>query len=67
MENLPDDFFINMLAFTKTTYRDVYPTVDPTAPANSLAGKVAVVTGANRGIGRRVCLTFRLSILPSDH
>ena len=34
-------------------YHDVYPAIDPTKPELSLVGKVAVVTGASRGIGAR--------------
>lgn len=39
------------LQFTRTVYQDVYSAIDPTKPELSLAGKVAVVTGASRGIG----------------
>ena len=41
----------NGLQFTRTMYHDVYPAIDPTKPELSLVGKVAVVTGASRGIG----------------
>jgi hypothetical protein len=43
-------------AFTKKVYRDVYPAVNPEAPALSQAGKVVMITGASRGIGRHVRL-----------
>ena len=43
----------NGLQFTRTMYHDVYPAIDPTKPELSLVGKVAVVTGASRGIGAR--------------
>ena len=39
------------LQFTRTTYQDVYSAIDPVSPELSLAGKVAIVTGASRGIG----------------
>ncbi|KAG4441113.1 hypothetical protein IFR05_003403 [Cadophora sp. M221] len=52
MENLPVDFFVTSQAFTKSTHRDVYPAIDPTAATNSQAGKVIVITGASKGLGR---------------
>jgi hypothetical protein len=51
---LPDDFFVTVSQFTKTTYRDEYPEVDPTSKALSLEGKVVVITGTSQGIGRHV-------------
>lgn len=54
MSDLPDDYYVTSQAFTKTTYRDVYPSIDPTAASNSQAGKVVVITGASKGIGRLV-------------
>jgi hypothetical protein len=42
--------------FTKHVYQDVYPSIDPSNPELSLAGKVAIVTGASRGIGAKVGL-----------
>ncbi|TVY91615.1 Short chain dehydrogenase [Lachnellula willkommii] len=52
MENLPVDYFVKTGQFTKTTNRDVYPSIEPTAASNSQAGKVIVITGASKGIGR---------------
>ncbi|KAK0123957.1 hypothetical protein ONS95_008945 [Cadophora gregata] len=52
MENLPVDFFVTSQAFTKSTFRDVYPAIDPASPSNSQAGKVIVITGASKGLGR---------------
>lgn len=49
------DSFVKLDAFTSQTYRDVYPTIDPTRPELSQAGKVIVITGASRGLGRLVC------------
>jgi hypothetical protein len=40
------------MAFTKNAYRDIYPAVQPTRPELSQAGKVVVITGATRGLGR---------------
>ncbi|TVY18084.1 Short chain dehydrogenase [Lachnellula arida] len=52
MENIAAEYFVKTGQFTKTTYRDVYPSVEPTAASNSQAGKVIVITGASKGIGR---------------
>ncbi|KAK9490685.1 hypothetical protein V1508DRAFT_255054 [Lipomyces doorenjongii] len=52
MEQLPDHYFTTTNSFTKNVYRDVYPGVDPTSPALSQAGKIVVITGASRGIGK---------------
>ncbi|KAK3298760.1 uncharacterized protein B0H64DRAFT_422497 [Chaetomium fimeti] len=53
MENLPSDHFLTSLQFTKNVYQDVYPSIDPSKPELSLAGKVVIITGASRGIGAR--------------
>jgi hypothetical protein len=53
-DNLPDDFFVTSHQFTRTAYRDVYPSIDPTSPELSQAGKVVIITGASKGIGRHV-------------
>ncbi|KAK5656637.1 hypothetical protein OQA88_4617 [Cercophora sp. LCS_1] len=51
MESLPADHFLTSLQFTRNVYQDVYPSIDPTKPELSLAGKVVIITGASRGIG----------------
>lgn len=53
MENLPTDYFVTSLQFTKHAYQDVYPSIDPSNPELSLAGKVVIITGASRGIGAK--------------
>ncbi|KAF1991381.1 NAD(P)-binding protein [Aulographum hederae CBS 113979] len=53
MDSLPADYFVTSMQFTKKTYRDQYPAIDPTSPALSQAGKVIVITGASRGLGAR--------------
>ncbi|KAG7292168.1 hypothetical protein NEMBOFW57_002203 [Staphylotrichum longicolle] len=53
MENLPADHFVTSLQFTKHVYQDVYPSIDPSNPELSLAGKVVIITGASRGIGAK--------------
>lgn len=37
--------------FTPHNRTAPYPSIDPTNPANSLVGKVAIITGASRGLG----------------
>ena len=54
MDNLPDHYFTTNNSFTHSVYRDVYPAVDPKSPALSQAGKVVMITGASRGIGKQV-------------
>ncbi|KIW99252.1 uncharacterized protein Z519_00915 [Cladophialophora bantiana CBS 173.52] len=39
-------------SFTKGIYRDGYPTIDPTRPELSQNGKVFMITGTSKGIGR---------------
>ncbi|KIW29746.1 uncharacterized protein PV07_05535 [Cladophialophora immunda] len=39
-------------SFTKGIYRDVYPTIDPRRPELSKNGKVVMITGASKGIGK---------------
>ncbi|TDZ32219.1 Short chain dehydrogenase citE [Colletotrichum spinosum] len=51
MATPPSDHFVKALQFTKRVHRDVYPAIDPANPELSLAGKVAIITGASRGIG----------------
>jgi len=48
------EYFVKQLQFTKKTYRDTYPAIDPTAASSSQAGKVVLITGASQGIGRNV-------------
>jgi hypothetical protein len=46
------NLFVKAMAFTKTAHRDIYPAVQPTRPELSQSGKVIVITGATRGLGR---------------
>jgi hypothetical protein len=50
--NTDPNLFVKAMAFTKNAHRDVYPAVDPKQPNLSQAGKVIVITGATRGLGR---------------
>jgi hypothetical protein len=52
------DSDIMALSFTTKVYRDVYPAIEPSRPGNSQAGKVIVITGASRGLGRTVSITY---------
>lgn len=54
MGSLPKDYFTKSLQYTRKIFQDVYPAIDPSSPANSLVGKIAIITGASRGIGARV-------------
>jgi hypothetical protein len=46
------DQFTRQGSITKTYYRDVYSAIEPSKPEFSQAGKVTIVTGAGKGIGR---------------
>jgi len=54
MENLHPDHFTTASSFTKKVYREVYPAIDPSSPALSQEGKIVLITGASRGIGKTV-------------
>ncbi|KAM0547509.1 hypothetical protein ACHAPJ_010382 [Fusarium lateritium] len=53
MDHLPADHFVTSIQFTKHVYQDQYPSIDPTNPQLSLAGRAAIITGASRGIGAK--------------
>ena len=57
LATLPKDWVVTSGQFTRKAYTDVYPPIDPTAPENSLKGKVAIVTGASRGSAYRLAAT----------
>ncbi|OQV10275.1 hypothetical protein CLAIMM_14298 [Cladophialophora immunda] len=50
---LPKDYFVTSIQYTRKTFQDVYPAIDPRKSSNSLAGKIVVITGASRGIGAK--------------
>ncbi|KAK9426944.1 hypothetical protein V1505DRAFT_406727 [Lipomyces doorenjongii] len=52
MDQLPDHYFTTSKSFTKNVYRDVYSSVDPSSHVLSQAGKIVVITGCSRGIGK---------------
>ncbi len=54
LTSLPPDYFTTSSQFTKKVNSDVYPSIDPTSPALSQAGKVVIITGASKGLGRQV-------------
>lgn len=54
LSDLPKDYYVKAMQFTKRTHQDAYPAIDPSLPEHSLAGKVVIITGASRGIGATV-------------
>lgn len=57
-EFIDADSDIKAFSFTTKVYRDVYPAIEPSRPENSQAGKVIVITGASRGLGRLVSIKY---------
>ncbi|KAF5848988.1 hypothetical protein GGP41_010076 [Bipolaris sorokiniana] len=51
LSDLPKDYYVKAMQFTKRAHQDAYPAIDPSLPEHSLAGKVVIITGASRGIG----------------
>ena len=54
LSKLPKDYYVTSMQFTENAQQEAYAAIDPTLPEHSLAGKVAVITGASRGIGKLV-------------
>lgn len=54
MDSLPTDYFVTSAQFTKRVSRVQYPSIDPSSPELSMAGKVVIITGASRGLGAKV-------------
>ncbi|KAI1012090.1 hypothetical protein LB503_004603 [Fusarium chuoi] len=48
----------NFVSFTKTWHNKPYPSIDPTRPELSAAGKFVAITGGGTGIGRSIAIAF---------
>ncbi|EXJ67378.1 uncharacterized protein A1O5_09391 [Cladophialophora psammophila CBS 110553] len=66
MSDIADDYYLKESAYTRTLYREPYPSIDPTSPALSQAGRVVVITGASSGIGQRGWAAIILVALDLD-
>ena len=44
--------YTKMLNLTSTYHRDVHLAISPSNPLNSASGKIVLITGASRGLGR---------------
>jgi hypothetical protein len=54
LSQLPKDHYVTSMQFTKSAQQVAYPAIDPSLPQHSLNGKVAIITGASRGVGATV-------------
>lgn len=46
---------------TKTNHHDVYPSIDPSNPTISAAGKTVIITGGGQGIGAEIVKAFSVA------
>lgn len=46
---------------TKTFHSEVYPSIDPTNPAVSVAGKTVLITGGGQGLGAAFAKAFSIA------
>ncbi|KAF4943488.1 hypothetical protein FGADI_13378 [Fusarium gaditjirri] len=48
----------NLISFTQTWHNKPYPSIDPTRPELSAAGRFVAITGGGTGIGRSIAIAF---------
>ncbi|KAF9776776.1 hypothetical protein IL306_004971 [Fusarium sp. DS 682] len=48
----------DFVSFTKTWHNKPYPSIDPTRPELSAAGKFVAITGGGTGIGKSIAIAF---------
>lgn len=61
LSNILHHIIIAGIAFTKTIHNDTYPFIDPLKSSSAHKSHSVFVTGASKGIGRRIALAYAQS------